>query len=255
MSLLSPLAWVPALSKRTSFFKGGRLLSHFIHPGQEDSLKLEAFATFHQPVSLEKKVSGTRSITYTFSLIALAAKLAKIDGLVTKEEVDAFYRYFPMPAGGKAHAAELFYEAHDDPADSRLYARKIVTFYGDDQAVLLEVLLSLIKLATADVPMNVSEFRLLKKIADTLLFSDEEFSSVLREYFLPPSTSPYTLLGIEKQAKADAVKQAYRRAAREYHPDMLQQYDIPKEILVLMQENFNRLTIAYDMICKKRKFK
>lgn len=48
----------------------------------------------------------------------------------------------------------------------------------------------------------------------------------------------YRLLGLDSQATPEAVKQAYRRLARQYHPDA--NPDNP-----VAQEHFVRLTVAY----------
>lgn len=246
---------VPVIAKRPSFFKVSGLFSHFVHPVEEEVQALTPLASLKRTVTLEQRVSSSRSITLTFASIALAAKLAKIDAPINKEEIEAFYQYFPMPRDSKDFAAELFYEAHEDPADSRLYARKITAFYGDNPAVLLEVVISLLHLAVADGPINLQEYHWLKKTADALYFSDESFSQTLRHFFLPPATCPYQLLGVPRNASEEMVKQAYRRVVKDYHPDILASRNVPKEIQKILQEKFSRYTVAYEAIGKKRKFK
>lgn len=38
----------------------------------------------------------------------------------------------------------------------------------------------------------------------------------------PPKIEPYTVLGLEKTATEDEIKKAYRKAALQHHPGMLQ---------------------------------
>ena len=37
----------------------------------------------------------------------------------------------------------------------------------------------------------------------------------------------YDLLGVSRDADADTLKRSYRRLARQYHPDIMGQYDRP----------------------------
>ncbi|TML81081.1 MAG: molecular chaperone DnaJ, partial [Actinobacteria bacterium] len=36
---------------------------------------------------------------------------------------------------------------------------------------------------------------------------------------MPAVKDPYNVLGVDKKASADEVKKAYRKLARQYHPD------------------------------------
>ena len=66
-----------------------------------------------------------RSVGFTIAVIALGAKMAKADGLVTRDEVAAFRRVFTIPKGEEASAAKVFDLARQDVAGFDAYARKI----------------------------------------------------------------------------------------------------------------------------------
>ena len=55
-----------------------------------------------------------RSIAFTIAVIALGAKMAKADGLVTRDEVTAFREIFHIPKSDEASAARVFNLAHQD---------------------------------------------------------------------------------------------------------------------------------------------
>src|SRR5919108_831838 len=42
---------------------------------------------------------GLRQIAFTIGVVALGAKMAKVDGEVTRAELDAFRSFFQVPAG------------------------------------------------------------------------------------------------------------------------------------------------------------
>ena len=57
-----------------------------------------------------------RSVAFTIAVIALSAKMAKADGLVTRDEVTAFREVFHIPPCDEASAARVFNMAREDVA-------------------------------------------------------------------------------------------------------------------------------------------
>jgi molecular chaperone DnaJ len=55
-----------------------------------------------------------------------------------------------------------------------------------------------------------------------------------------PPTDHYAVLGVERDASADDIKRAYRRLARELHPDVNPDPET--------QERFKEVTLAYDVL-------
>jgi len=49
-----------------------------------------------------------RSVAFTMAVIALAAKMAKADGVVTDDEREAFSRLFRVPPGERRNVERLF---------------------------------------------------------------------------------------------------------------------------------------------------
>lgn len=60
-------------------------------------------------------------------------------------------------------------------------------------------------------------------------------------------TNPYEVLGIEKGASKEEIKKAYRKKAKEYHPDL--HPDDPKAA-----EKMNEINEAYDMLSNPEKY-
>ena len=52
---------------------------------------------------------------------------------------------------------------------------------------------------------------------------------------------PYSVLGVDRKASADEIKKAYRKLARQYHPD--RNPDDPKA-----EERFKEIQSAYDIV-------
>jgi molecular chaperone DnaJ len=51
----------------------------------------------------------------------------------------------------------------------------------------------------------------------------------------------YGLLGLDRGASADEIKKAYRKIARELHPDVNPDPEV--------QNKFKEVTAAYDVLC------
>jgi hypothetical protein len=56
---------------------------------------------------------------------------------------------------------------------------------------------------------------------------------------------PYHSLGIDRTAGPGEIRAAYRRLARDYHPDKLAGIGVPKEVLDYMNAMFARVHAAY----------
>ena len=65
-----------------------------------------------------------RKIGFTIAVIALSAKMAKADGIVSKEEVNAFSQIFEIPKGQEKHVSNVYNLARQDIAGYEIYAKK-----------------------------------------------------------------------------------------------------------------------------------
>jgi molecular chaperone DnaJ len=65
---------------------------------------------------------------------------------------------------------------------------------------------------------------------------------------MPPTRDPYKVLGVDKKATADEIKKAYRKLARQYHPDR-------NPDNAAAEEKFKEVQAAYDVVgdAEKRK--
>ena len=72
-----------------------------------------------------------RSVAFTIAVIALGAKMAKVDGTVTRNEVTAFREVFVIPPAEEANAARIFNLARQDVAGYEDYARRIKAMFRE----------------------------------------------------------------------------------------------------------------------------
>jgi len=191
-------------------------------------------------------------VAFTIGVIALAAKLAKADGTVSRDEVDVFKRVFPVPREEEANVGQLFNLAKTDVAGFDAYARQLATLFRSRPAVLEDLLDSLFLIAKADDNLHPGELVFLSNVAEIFGFSRAQFERIRASHFGPDREDPYVILGVEHSASDDEVKRAYYLLMKENHPDSLIARGVPAEFVRLANEKVAAINGAYEMIKKQR---
>ena len=91
-----------------------------------------------------------RSVAFTIAVIALAAKMAKADGQVSRAEVAAFREVFHIAPEDEPGAARVFNLARQDVAGFEDYAARIAAMFRGDKTVLCDLMEGLFHIALAD---------------------------------------------------------------------------------------------------------
>ncbi|MEM8588802.1 MAG: TerB family tellurite resistance protein [Pseudomonadota bacterium] len=198
---------------------------------------------------------NTRHIAFTIGVIALGAKMAKADGRVTRDEVDAFKRVFKVPPGETHHVARVFNMARQDSAGYEPYARQIAGLFNDRPAVLEELLLCLFYIAKADGKIHADELAYLKNVATIFGFDDATFDRIRASEIGADPDDPYTALGVTRDTDDESLKKAYHELAREHHPDRLVAQGMPAEFVEVADRRLAAINAAYDRIRAERGLK
>lgn len=198
-------------------------------------------------------VAHRRAVGFTIAIIALSAKMARADGVVTAEEERAFWRLFDVPAGEEANVERLFRLAQQDVAGYEAYARRIADLFADDPATLENVLDVLFLVATADGRIHEAELFYLAQVAIIFRLPDETFSR-MRATYAPGSDriDPYRVLGIESHVSNEELKRQHRRLVREHHPDSMIARGVPPEFIRIATERLSAINVAWAQISQER---
>lgn len=195
---------------------------------------------------------GTKQIAFTIGVIVLGAKMAKADGRVTHDEIDAFKRVFQIPAEDLKNVSRVFNLARRDAAGFEPYARQVAKLFEPGSQVLEDLLHGLFHIAMADGSVHPKELDYLASVGAIFGFDDAGFARI-REYHLgPDEADPYTILGIAHDAGDDTVKSAWRQLIREHHPDRAIAEGLPQEFVDLANEKLAAINDAYDRIARQR---
>ena len=195
---------------------------------------------------------NTKKIAFTIGVIALGAKMAKADGVVTRDEIAAFRDVFHVPPHETQNVARVFNMARRDARGFEPYARQIAGMFQDRRAVLEELLHCLFHIAKADGVVKDSELDYLRRVATIFGFSEAEFESLRAAEIGPDKADPYQILGVDRDVDDDAVKSAYRRLLRENHPDTLMAQGMPQEFIDVANDRMATINAAYDRIKAER---
>ena len=191
-------------------------------------------------------------IAFTIAIIALAAKMAKADGTVTNDEVEAFRRIFRVPPREEANVRRIFNFARQDTAGYETYARQIANLFRGRPAILEDVLDGLFEIATADGVLHPGELRFLERVADIFGFTTDAFARIRAAHLGPDAADPYAVLGVAREASDEEVKRTYRLLVRENHPDSLIARGVPEEFIALANEKLAAINGAYEAIRRTR---
>ena len=200
----------------------------------------------------ETSADPTKQIGFTIAVIALGAKLAKADGVVTEDEIRAFRRVFKVAPDETQNVARIFNLARKSVAGYEPYARQVAGMFADNPVVLEELLGCLFFIAQADGTVADQEVEYLQNVARIFGFSDADFSRLRAEHIGPDKADPYTILGVPHDAADDAVKSAYRKLVRENHPDTLIAQGMPEEFIEVANDKLAAINVAYDKVAAQR---
>ncbi len=193
-----------------------------------------------------------RSVAFTIAVIALGAKMAKADGLVTRAEVTAFREVFHIAPEDEPQAARVFNLARQDVAGFEVYARRIKQMYGDDDGPLCDLMEGLFHIAMADGVFHPDENRFLRQVADAFGFDERRFVRIRSRFVPDAERDPYDVLGVDAAAPMDVVRAAWRKLVRETHPDQLAARGLPEEAVKLAQTRLIAVNRAWEQITQER---
>lgn len=194
-----------------------------------------------------------RRVTFSVAMIALSAKMAKADGVVTQDEIRAFHRIFSVPPAEARNVTRLFNLAMADIAGFESYAERIASLCGSGRKncdMLTAVLEGLFIIAKADGVVHEREGEFLWRIAQIFEIDEEHYQSILARHVEIGASDPYKVLGIDRGQPFDKVRRHYRKLVRENHPDRLIAAGMPEELIAIATTRIAAINIAYGQIEK-----
>lgn len=193
-----------------------------------------------------------RQAAFSMALIALSAKMARADGVVSAVEIDAFERMFVVPEGEERNVGRLFELAQRDVAGFETYARKISALYNGNSDCLSDVVDGLFAIATADGAVHDAEYAFLERVAEIFGITGRDFERIAARHAAPEEGDPYLVLGVDRSMTVAEIGAAYRVLASENHPDRLIARGLPPEAVAIADERMAAINRAWDLVRLER---
>ncbi|WP_343312353.1 DnaJ family molecular chaperone [Brucella sp. BE17] len=195
-----------------------------------------------------------RRVAFSIAMIALSAKMAKADGVVTQAEIRAFQDIFAVPKEESAHVARLYDLAKKDVAGFETYARQLAGLCQADQPdchLLEDILDGLFHIAKADGYVHEKEMAFLNAVAGIFGFDEQAFERIAVRHVEGGDNDPYAILGLERGVNFDEARRRYRSLVKKHHPDRLVAEGLPLEFIAIANARLAAINAAWASISKR----
>ena len=189
---------------------------------------------------------------FTLSIIVLSAKIAKSDGVVTKEEIFAFKEKFKIPSSEMKQVGKIFDEAKKSKFGYKKIADQVGTIFFDNKLQLEELLNNLFYIAEADGTISISEIEVLKSISKSFNLEENDFQRIFNSRLNNTESDPYKVLGVNRDESDTEIRKKWIKLSKEHHPDNLLSKGMPQEFIDQANKELAAINLAYDKIKKFR---
>lgn len=200
------------------------------------------------------KTPPQKTVGFTIAVIALSAKMAKADGIVTNDEIRAFKQVFYIPKNEEKNASMVFNLARKDVAGFEIYATKVSRMLYSNTKILEELIEGLLHIATSDGMYHPAENQFIETVAKIFKINHDKLN-VLKSRYLPNEMiNPFLILGVSPNWDISMIKKKWKELVRECHPDKFLIRGLPSEAAVLANKRLLKINHAWEMV-KKEKYR
>ena len=214
----------------------------------------DAIATVIESVRtvFEGNTETRKKVAFSIAIIALSAKMAKADGVVTDDEVAAFQEIFSVPPDEVKNVARLYNLAKQDVAGFDAYGRQVRSLFpGDDPTdaeILHDVIDALFHIAKADGVIHENELLFLEETSVLFGFDEVQFNRMKLRHVADEDCDPYAILDADESWNFEQLKKQYRKRVAESHPDRLIARGVPPEFIIIANDRLASINRAWEII-------
>ncbi|WP_107930799.1 DnaJ domain-containing protein [Campylobacter concisus] len=201
-------------------------------------------------------------------LVSLLAKVAKSDGRVSELEARLITQVLDdlsqKVSGVREYLKEVYNSQKENVDNAYETARNYKQSFRLSYKICIARLTYFLNLAYIDGELNESERKVITNIAygfgigketldeiiaDFANFYGQEFNTNL--YLNLNDKDAYEVLGVDKNASFDEIKQRYKELVRQYHPDILAGRGESKEVIERSTKKLQEINEAYGRLKEK----
>jgi len=198
--------------------------------------------------SLAQQKRRRNEAAFSIALIALSAKMAKADGIVTDDEIEAFRDFFTFPESEADKVRMVYQLAQQDVAGFDEYLTRVAKIFDGQPAVLEDVLDCLFHVAIADGVAHPRELELLELAASAFNIQGVAYRRLKATHLGLGEDDPYLILGLDHEASLEDIKKTYRSLVRDHHPDVLIARGVPEDLIKIGEGRMAAINAAYERI-------
>lgn len=193
-----------------------------------------------------------RQVGFSVAMIALSAKMAKADGVVTEDEIKAFQQIFDIPEREFNNVSRLYNLARQDVAGFEAYALRVKRLFPDDNRILEDVMNGLFHIAKADGMYHEAEIALTDRIADIFELDSRCYERIKLRHMEPEDGDPYVFIDADPSWDNAKLKSHYFKLVAENHPDRFIARGLPSEFVAIANDRMAEINKAWRSISLER---
>ncbi len=205
------------------------------------------------------------SQTFQVAFFGCLAKMARADGKITQDEIDAveaIMARFRYTGETRNQAIEIFRRAKDDPHTAADYINQLAGVIQFNPQIAMTFIGALHAVAAADGSIHANEREILLQAERAFRLRPGTIDALLNGGFGGGAASParqanalsnaYKVLDVSPDATDVEIKKIYRQKCMEFHPDKLASKGLPEEFMTYAHDQLAKVNDAYDLIKKER---
>ena len=199
-------------------------------------------------MSAQKNTTTTRG-DFSASMLVLFAAVMKADDELKKSELDFIKKFF-VDNFGNQHAQQTMH-IFKNILNQEINLAEVCSQINSnmDQASKSQLIHILFSLSKADNDIHKSEVDIINQISNLIGLTEKDYKSI-KAMFIPNTKADYQMLGITESATNQEIKIAYRKMAKQYHPDKVAH--LGEDFTSFAENKFKSINDAYQKIKKER---
>jgi len=194
-------------------------------------------------------------------LISMLAKIAKSDGVISEEELEIIDNFFidilKLNVQEREEYIKIFDKSKITSISFEYHCKQFYNFNKSNTDLLRGVLELIVLTAFADGKLSAEEEILINETIEIFGIQSQTYNSYKEKYYNnQPSESEnkeeyyLNILGLDKSASFDDIKNAYKKLASEYHPDKVAH--LGDKLKQVAEEEMKRINEANDYLKNNR---
>lgn len=193
---------------------------------------------------------------YFVCFFSSLAKIAKADGKITKDEIDAvknIFKDFELDEQQKESAIQIFNEAKNNTSTIKEYTDQLAKLIEYERETGEGFLRYFFDIASSDGNISDAElallyeaensFRLRQGTVDELIGNNQSAENEKMSF-----EEAYSLLGCSSTMTEKEIKSVYRKKCNDFHPDKLHSKNLPPEFIKFANQETAKINEAYKII-------